>query len=73
LVLYCFLENIGYRQMTILWRLRGMRDYLKKKKGWDKFERIGFQSPAAKPPAPESQSSTPTAPLPQPQVPAGQA
>jgi len=49
LVLYCLLENAGYRQMTILWRLRGMRDYLQKKKGWDKFERIGFATqPVAK-------------------------
>jgi cellulose synthase/poly-beta-1,6-N-acetylglucosamine synthase-like glycosyltransferase len=47
LVLYCFLESAGYRQMTILWRLRGMRDYLQKKKGWDKFERIGFAAPQA--------------------------
>jgi len=54
LVLYCFLENVGYRQLTILWRLRGMRDYLAKKKGWDKFERIGFGTPppGAAPPAP---------------------
>jgi cellulose synthase/poly-beta-1,6-N-acetylglucosamine synthase-like glycosyltransferase len=42
LLLYCILENFGYRQMTILWRLKGLKDYLKKKKGWDKFERIGF-------------------------------
>ncbi len=48
LILYCFFENLGYRQLTIVWRLRGMRDYLARKKGWDKFERIGFSTtPAA--------------------------
>jgi len=42
LVLYCILENFGFRQMTITWRLKGMVDYLRKKKGWEKFDRIGF-------------------------------
>ena len=48
LLLYCVLENFGYRQMTIVWRLKGMLDYLRRKKGWEKFERIGFgaQQPA---------------------------
>ena len=55
LLLYCLLENFGYRQMTIIWRLRGMWDYLLRKKGWDKFERIGFggvPAPAAPPASP---------------------
>jgi cellulose synthase/poly-beta-1,6-N-acetylglucosamine synthase-like glycosyltransferase len=48
LVLYCILENFGFRQMTITWRLKGMNDYLRKKKGWEKFDRIGFAgAPAA--------------------------
>lgn len=42
LLLYSVFENLGYRQMSIVWRLRGLWDYLRKKKGWDKFERIGF-------------------------------
>ena len=42
LLAYCLLENFGYRQMTIVWRLKGMVDYLRRKKGWEKFERIGF-------------------------------
>jgi cellulose synthase/poly-beta-1,6-N-acetylglucosamine synthase-like glycosyltransferase len=42
LLAYCVIENIGYRQMTIQWRLKGMWDYLRGKKSWEKFERIGF-------------------------------
>jgi cellulose synthase/poly-beta-1,6-N-acetylglucosamine synthase-like glycosyltransferase len=42
LLAYCIIENIGYRQMTIQWRLKGMWDYLRGNKSWEKFERIGF-------------------------------
>ena len=42
LVLYSVLENFGFRQLSIVWRLKGMLDYLRRKKGWEKFERIGF-------------------------------
>ena len=42
LVLYCILENFGFRQLTITWRLKGLVDYLRRKKGWEKFDRIGF-------------------------------
>ncbi len=42
LLLFCLLENIGYRQMTIRWRFKGLIDYLRGKKSWEKFERIGF-------------------------------
>lgn len=42
LLLYCLFENLGYRQMTIVWRLKGMWDFLRRKKGWEKFDRIGF-------------------------------
>ena len=42
LLVYCVIENIGYRQLTIQWRLKGLWDYLRGNKSWDKFERIGF-------------------------------
>jgi cellulose synthase/poly-beta-1,6-N-acetylglucosamine synthase-like glycosyltransferase len=42
LLLYCVLENFGYRQMSIRWRFKGLVDYLRGKKSWEKFERIGF-------------------------------
>jgi hypothetical protein len=46
LLLYAFLENFGYRQMTLWWRLRGIWDFLFTDKGWEKFERKGFGEPA---------------------------
>lgn len=42
LVLYAILENFGYRQLTLWWRTRGIVDYLRGKRGWEKFERKGF-------------------------------
>ncbi|TKD01505.1 glycosyltransferase [Polyangium fumosum] len=40
------LSNLGYRQYLVFWQLRGLYDFLKGKKGWDKFGRKGF-APAA--------------------------
>src|SRR5512134_1441905 len=42
LLIYALLENFGYRQLNLLWRVRGIWDYYFGKKGWEKFERIGF-------------------------------
>ena len=42
LLLYALLENFGYRQLNLFWRTRGIWDYYFGKKGWDKFDRIGF-------------------------------
>jgi len=42
LLAYAILENLGYRQVTLWWRIRGMWDYSFGKKGWEKFERKGF-------------------------------
>jgi len=44
LMLYGILENFGYRQMTVWWRIQGTIDYFRGKRGWDKFERKGFAS-----------------------------
>ncbi len=44
LLLYAVLENFGYRQMTVWWRIRGTVDYFRGKHGWDKFERKGFET-----------------------------
>lgn len=41
------LENIGYRQLTLWWRLKAIFDFLKGKKGWEKFARKGFASDEA--------------------------
>ncbi len=42
LVVWAVLENFGYRQLTILWRLRGTLSYLRGKKAWGKMSRKGF-------------------------------
>jgi cellulose synthase/poly-beta-1,6-N-acetylglucosamine synthase-like glycosyltransferase len=37
-----FLSNVGYRQYLVAWQLKGLWDFMKGKKGWDKFARKGF-------------------------------
>ena len=49
LLLYAVLENFGYRQLTLYWRLRGLWDAWRGKTDWEKFPRVGFrpgQAPA---------------------------
>lgn len=35
-------ENVGYRQVLLYWRLRGTWDWLRGRQRWDKFARKGF-------------------------------
>jgi len=44
LVIAAILENLGYRQLTVWWRIKGIVDFFKGKKGWEKFERKGFST-----------------------------
>ncbi|MFQ5996632.1 MAG: glycosyltransferase [Dehalococcoidales bacterium] len=37
-----FLENFGYRQMTVWWRVKGFWDYFTGKTAWGMMERKGF-------------------------------
>jgi cellulose synthase/poly-beta-1,6-N-acetylglucosamine synthase-like glycosyltransferase len=37
-----FVSNIGYRQYLVGWQIKGLIDFFKGKKGWDKFARKGF-------------------------------
>ena len=46
LLAYAVLENFGYRQMTLYWRLRGLWDAWRGRTGWEKFARVGFRSAA---------------------------
>jgi cellulose synthase/poly-beta-1,6-N-acetylglucosamine synthase-like glycosyltransferase len=48
LLWYAVLENFGYRQLTLYWRLRGLWDAWRGKTGWEKFARVGF-GPGAEP------------------------
>jgi cellulose synthase/poly-beta-1,6-N-acetylglucosamine synthase-like glycosyltransferase len=37
-----FVSNFGYRQYLVAWQIKGLYDFFKGKKGWDKFARKGF-------------------------------
>ena len=50
LVVWALLENLGYRQLTVFWRLKGMWNYIRGSRAWGKMDRTGFttvQKPAA--------------------------
>ncbi|MEO6487858.1 MAG: glycosyltransferase [Thermoanaerobaculia bacterium] len=38
-------ENVGYRQLLMIWRTQGLIDGLRGKQGWGTMERRGFGSP----------------------------
>ncbi|UCH44743.1 MAG: glycosyltransferase family 2 protein [Nitrospiraceae bacterium] len=48
LVTAAIFENLGYRQLTVWWRIKGIVDFFKGKKGWEKFDRKGFGTEANK-------------------------
>ncbi len=50
LTLFSLLDNLGYRQLTSLWRLRGIIEFLRKTGGWGTMDRKGFKTVGA--PAP---------------------
>jgi cellulose synthase/poly-beta-1,6-N-acetylglucosamine synthase-like glycosyltransferase len=51
LVFAGLLSNLGYRQYLLWWQLKGLRDWLKGRKSWDKFSRKGFQGAGTGPKA----------------------
>ena len=44
---YAVLENFGFRQLTLYWRLRGLWDAWRGKTDWEKFARVGFRAEEA--------------------------
>jgi hypothetical protein len=42
LITWAMLENLGYRQTTVWWRLRGIWKYLRGNKQWGAMERRGL-------------------------------
>jgi len=40
--IHTILENIGYRQISVYWRLKGLYKYLIGNKSWGKMERVGI-------------------------------
>ena len=59
LMLYLVFESFGYRQLTVIWRLRGIWKYLRGRTDWGRMERRGF---AAAPAAPTPASAAPARP-----------
>ena len=48
LVVAALLENLGYRQLTVVWRLRGLVRYARGREDWGAMARTGFRpAPAA--------------------------
>jgi cellulose synthase/poly-beta-1,6-N-acetylglucosamine synthase-like glycosyltransferase len=43
LLIYGFFENLGYRQLTVLWRIRGFFSFIFRKTEWGRMERQGFK------------------------------
>ena len=44
LILYCFLEQVPYRQLQLYWRLKGTWQYLRGDVSWKPMKRVGFQA-----------------------------
>ena len=44
---WSLLESFGYRQLTVLWRVRGLWKYLRGRTDWGRMERRGFSGPGA--------------------------
>jgi cellulose synthase/poly-beta-1,6-N-acetylglucosamine synthase-like glycosyltransferase len=44
LTVWAVLENFGFRQLTVVWRLRGIMSFVRGKKSWGKVTRKGFSS-----------------------------
>ncbi len=49
LLAWALLENFGYRQLTVVWRLQGLRKFLKGRTDWGVMERKGFSAPTPAP------------------------
>ena len=42
LLLWALLESLGYRQLTTVWRVKGIVNFLRKRKDWGVMTRTGF-------------------------------
>ncbi|BAS10561.1 glycosyl transferase [Arthrobacter sp. Hiyo4] len=45
LLFWSIVEGIGYRQLTVVWRLRGLWRYWRGKTDWGTMSRKGFGKP----------------------------
>lgn len=44
LLTWALFENVGYRQLTVAWRVQGLWKYLRGRKEWGRMERKGFRT-----------------------------
>jgi cellulose synthase/poly-beta-1,6-N-acetylglucosamine synthase-like glycosyltransferase len=44
LLVVAVLENFGYRQLTVLWRLQAFIDHARGVRSWGKMQRVGWKS-----------------------------
>ncbi|HEV2299829.1 MAG TPA: glycosyltransferase [Candidatus Acidoferrales bacterium] len=44
LIVFCFLEQVPYRQLQLYWRLQGTWQYLRGDVAWAPMKRVGFQA-----------------------------
>ena len=49
LLFWALAENLGYRQLTVAWRLRGLVSYLRGRTEWGAMERRGFRTATPEP------------------------
>ena len=47
MALFAVMDNLGYRQLTLLWRLKGIYAFMRGQKQWGAMVRKGFGAPAA--------------------------
>ncbi|MGD9903186.1 MAG: glycosyltransferase [Vicinamibacterales bacterium] len=52
LLAWAVVENLGYRQLTVYWRLRGLVKYLRGRSDWGAMTRKGFATTPASAPRP---------------------
>jgi cellulose synthase/poly-beta-1,6-N-acetylglucosamine synthase-like glycosyltransferase len=51
LLCWAVVENLGYRQLTVYWRLRGLVKYMRGRSDWGAMTRKGFATQPVAPPA----------------------
>ncbi len=56
MILFTIVESLGYRQLTVIWRLQAFYKYLRKDQSWGKMTRAGFSDKTIK--APEVKPGT---------------
>ena len=66
LLAWTVLESVGYRQMTVVWRLKGMLNYLRRRQSWGAMTRRGFSQPSPALPTPDDGASSGRTALPAP-------